>query len=453
MSRRGLAWLLLLLSTVTAASMLFGRLLDGPVEGGGQVERGEAPVRRAPRAALLPAAGDLPPEVASTDALLAGLSSEDRACVDCHRSRQPGLWAQFAVSGHARQGVGCTACHGNDHEEIFRRRGAVPESRCGECHAKETEEFRRSPHHRARTKALVSARLMAQIPAMQRLGCLACHNQGALGPEESEAPEDGRCASCHGGHRFASEDARQPEACGLCHRGPDHPHIEVWEASPHGVAWRASGKDESQAPTCATCHMAGGSHDVSLGIGLGASGSGAVLEGEKPPIPMSIISRGEADAARAHMLVICQRCHTPRVARAALDDADAIKRECDRLVGVGAALLEGLGRDGLIVPDPRERPPHPTAGHALVIGGAMLYEQHSEAERLFFDIAKFAHAITFKAAYHQSADWTHWLGMVRLKEGLEALKAEDRRLRAAAPPAPPAPEPAAEPSKAPTAER
>jgi hydroxylamine dehydrogenase len=383
-----------------------------------------------------PAASPPKPEVVGAAApapqadVLASLDATDRKCIECHRERQPGLVAQFLESKHLGQGVGCAACHGDDHEQIFRVKGYVAESVCGACHAEETEEFRRSPHHKARTKALVSARLMAQIPAMQRIGCLGCHDQGARGPAESELPDDGRCASCHGGHRFASADARKPEACGLCHRGPDHPHIEAWEASPHGVAWRASGGDERQAPTCSTCHMPGGSHDVSVGVGLGAVGSGAVLEGDPLPIPMKVVSKGQVEQAREQMLTTCQRCHTPRVARKALEDADAVKRECDRLVGVGAEILRGLGRDGLIVPDPQERMAHPTAGHALVVGGAMLYEEHSEAERIFFDLAKFAHAITFKAAYHQSPDWTHWLGMARLKAGLEALKAEERRLRA-----------------------
>lgn len=351
------------------------------------------------------------------------------ACVACHRERHPGVVAQHLASRHARQDVGCADCHGDDHERIFREKGRVPASRCGDCHPRETAEFLRSPHADATRQALGAARLTMQIPAMQRRGCLACHSQGLLEPGTTETPDEARCTACHGGHRFSSADARQPESCGLCHRGPDHPHVEAWEASPHGVAWRASHGDERQAPTCSTCHMPGGSHDVGRGITLGTSGSGAVLEGEPAPIPMRTLTREAQAKERAAMLAVCTRCHTERAARGALDDADAIKRECDRLVGLGAELVRRLGTDHLLDPDPGERPPHPTAGHALVLGGAMLFENQSEAERLFFDVAKFAHAITFKAAYHQSPDWTHWLGIARLKSGLEALKAEDRRLR------------------------
>jgi len=62
--------------------------------------------------------------------------------------------------------------------------------------------------------------------------------------------------------------ARQPEVCGKCHMGPDHPQIEIYEESKHGIAFRTRldemklkseswvvGVDYSAAPTCSTCHM------------------------------------------------------------------------------------------------------------------------------------------------------------------------------------------------------
>ena len=49
------------------------------------------------------------------------------------------------------------------------------------------------------------------------------------------------------------------------------------------------------------------------------------------------------------MLRICEGCHTPRLARHALEDADAIKREADRLVGEAVKIMRGLHADGLLV--------------------------------------------------------------------------------------------------------
>ncbi len=344
-----------------------------------------------------------------------------RSCIDCHGERQPGLLVQWNGSAHAAHGVSCEECHGDDHEAIFAANGRVDAAQCQGCHPRETLEFKGSVHGHAGKDALANARLLAQIPAMQRQGCMGCHDLGGA--------RGGRCNSCHGAHRWSTEEARRPESCGLCHRGPDHPHVEAWEASKHGVAFAATG-DERQAPTCVTCHMPQGSHEVSGGITIGRAGSGAVLTGERAPIPMRTISKERAAEEREVMVGRCAQCHTRRMARRALEDADEIKREADRLLGEAVRIVEALHADRLLDPMPEERPAHPTAGHALVLGGPMLYENQSEAERLFFDLAKFAHAITFKGAYHQSPDYTHWLGMARLKAGLEALKAEERRLRA-----------------------
>ena len=80
----------------------------------------------------------------------------------------------------------------------------------------------------------------------------------------------GSCSACHSRHDFSPRRARQPENCGKCHLGPDHPQKEIYEESKHGVAYRdlkdkmnlnshkwVLGKDYSAAPTCATCHMSG----------------------------------------------------------------------------------------------------------------------------------------------------------------------------------------------------
>jgi hydroxylamine dehydrogenase len=342
------------------------------------------------------------------------------SCAECHARRQPGLMAQWNESAHARHEVSCEECHGDDHDAIFNAKGRVPVSTCGRCHPRAAREFLGSAHDRASSDARKNARLLAQIPAMQRRGCMSCHDIGT--------GADGRCNACHGAHRFSAADARRPESCGQCHMGPDHPQLEAFESSRHGVVYRATG-DERQAPTCSTCHMPDGTHDVSGGVTIGRAGSGAVLEGETPPIPMKTITPEEFEKRRAAMLLVCTNCHSPRFARTALEDADAIKRDADRIVREAARIVQGLYDDGLLDPMPEERPAHPTAGHALVLGGPALYEGHSEPERIFFDIAKFAHAITYKGAYHQSPDYTHWLGNARLKEGLEALRAEERRLR------------------------
>ena len=77
----------------------------------------------------------------------------------------------------------------------------------------------------------------------------------------------GSCSACHSRHDFSARRARQPENCGRCHLGPDHPQKEIYEESKHGIAYRDKkdemnldstkwvvGVDYAAAPTCATCH-------------------------------------------------------------------------------------------------------------------------------------------------------------------------------------------------------
>jgi hypothetical protein len=101
---------------------------------------------------------------------------------------------------------------------------------------------------------------------------------GRINPDESK----GSCNACHSRHDFSSSRARQPENCGKCHLGPDHPQKEIYEESKHGIAYYAApkgdekggmnihkqgswvlGKDYNTAPTCTTCHM--GSYKKSNG--------------------------------------------------------------------------------------------------------------------------------------------------------------------------------------------
>jgi hypothetical protein len=150
----------------------------------------------------------------------------------------------------------------------------------------------------------------------------------------------GSCSACHSRHDFSPRRARQPENCGKCHLGPDHPQKEIYEESKHGVAYRdlrhlmkldgeswVLGKDYSQAPTCATCHMSGHTRNggkVSHDPGERISWS------NRPPISLVMDTDAdhkivtEADPEKRRRLInstaaekrqamkdVCLHCHTP----------------------------------------------------------------------------------------------------------------------------------------------
>ncbi len=146
----------------------------------------------------------------------------------------------------------------------------------------------------------------------------------------------GTCNACHSRHTFSKALARQPENCGKCHMGPDHPQIEIYNESKHGIAFRNQqnemnlddpdwivGDDYSAAPTCATCHMsayrtADGVQPVNHDVGLRISWT------LRPPLSVvttshtaTINEQGETeksdvrwDEKRARMQAVCAACHS-----------------------------------------------------------------------------------------------------------------------------------------------
>ena len=350
------------------------------------------------------------------------------SCEGCHQKLDPGMDKQWRASAHFRANVGCADCHGSDHDAVFAAKGKVSAGVCGACHEKEVRDFAESGHAGAELAALSDARFLAQSQAMQEEGCMGCHKVGARFADGSV----GGCNACHPGHEFSAAFAREPEACAVCHGGPDHPVMEAYKTSVHGVLYYYD-RDPEKSPSCATCHMPEGYHGHVPNIGLGAVFTGAVLEEDfVPNLGMRRLTRAEFEANRKKMLGVCAPCHSNRFARESLERADAIKREADALVAASYALIEALYREGVLDPMPEDRPPNPVVGHAFEIGAQQIYENTSEIEQAFFRLFKFYHATTFKAAYHHSPDYTHWEGMAPMKMEMDKIRSEASRLRLAA---------------------
>jgi len=240
------------------------------------------------------------------------VTAANSGCVDCHRKDSPALVMEWEDSRHAKFGVGCVDCHQAAAEDAdgWMHEGArvaalVTPLDCARCHAREYEEFSRSHHAKAgliiNSLDNVLAVKVAGMPdnnADAINGCWQCHGsivklkrdeQGEVvrtGKEHRPVLDAdtwpnsgmgrlnldgsmGSCHACHSRHTFDAKISRSPENCGKCHMGPDHPQIEVYNESKHGIAFYASrdamaldkdgewvlGRDYSAAPTCASCHI------------------------------------------------------------------------------------------------------------------------------------------------------------------------------------------------------
>ena len=217
-----------------------------------------------------------------------------KRCVQCHAKQTPGLVTEWKKSEHFTKNVGCYDCHQSKAGDkgAFRHHGAfihtiVTPRDCGACHQTEVAQQQHSHHAKAGDILNSLDNLMGEViggPAAVNAGCRQCHGSNVkLGADGRPTPQTwpntgigridldgsrGSCSACHTRHRFSVAQARQPQTCGKCHLGPDHPQIEIYRESKHGIAYAAFkdemnlkskswvvGKDYSAAPTCATCHM------------------------------------------------------------------------------------------------------------------------------------------------------------------------------------------------------
>ena len=280
------------------------------------------------------------------------LSKESRACVTCHEKKTPGLVAQWRGSRHAAQGIGCWECHNADAKEpgAFAHEGStvltvVTPGACANCHGDITTEFQHS-HHADASKFIGSLDNVLGEVVEGRLaavnGCWQCHGStvavlknadGSARKSPAGAPvldpstwpntgigrinldgSRGACSACHSRHAFSKAMARQPEVCGKCHLGPDHPQAEIYDESKHGIAYRTQkadmhlnsekwvvGVDYTAAPTCSTCHMSATPHQpVTHDVG-------ARISWTLRPVISKKLENWEGK--RAAMKDICAACH------------------------------------------------------------------------------------------------------------------------------------------------
>jgi len=356
------------------------------------------------------------------------LQAED--CLQCHREKTPGAVRIWEKSAHARAGIGCAACHGNDHGRIDDGEAPVDMAICGTCHEAALKEHRGSRHGMGLHSGWGCTR---NLPQRDKSECRFCHQEGSTRPvtqvecsrflkQSSEMAELGcnrchqvesSCASCHSSHATDLAIVRDPGVCAKCHMGPDHPQWEMWQTSVHGTLRASAGPD--MGPSCQDCHMAKGSHDVSVGLTMTPGGA--------------LYPESELPGRRAAMLSICTECHSERFATDDLVAADAVRIQSQALVKKAEAIIWDLADRGLLDPMPTARPPHPLRGEVLVTDSQMLYEETSHIERLFFKMKKYDLAKTVKGAYHQNPAYTHWYGNAELKMDLIDIEAEATRLR------------------------
>lgn len=370
---------------------------------------------------------------------------ENKACVDCHSKKSPGIVKLHDDSKHAGRGVTCLDCHKpvagqkamtKVHHDVAIVAKATPKN-CARCHAAEVKEFAKSSHAAKSWYAVEGAKgfTTAELatnhlldakgqplnegkanPVYTLIGedaaaasCKVCHAVGKKNLDGSF----GDCTKCHLRHTFDVAQARKPETCAQCHLGPDHPQSEVYNESAHGAYYQANKEKfnmdapaktltvkDFPAPTCATCHMSAlgnvkGTHDVGERLRWNLS-------------PAIAVVRANGNKKQATMNAVCLNCHAQPFVTDAMDKADKVINITNQNVIKGKAILADLRGAGLLG----------TKSFAYPIDFTYFELWHHEGRR------------ARSGAVMGGPDYVNWHGIYEQHKALVELEQEANTLRA-----------------------
>jgi hypothetical protein len=364
------------------------------------------------------------------------LANSDDECVVCHSRTTPGIVEQYGVSTMAIAEVACVDCHevkadypgSVEHEGVY----VLPSpssAMCDRCHTSEVAQYNQSRHGLpayvayAGTEPLTGEQLALyqsideitapdiqrnalyelEGPAITRFACEVCHNVGRPHADESV----GQCQKCHLRHEFSLEQARKPETCNQCHIGPDHPQWEIYQESPHGIAYMTGGDnwnwdaeagtltvEDFPAPTCATCHMSG----------FGASGTTHDVGNRLTWFLFASISSKRPGAASnaIEMQAVCQECHNKNWIEAFYKDAGAAVMAVNDWVEESNEIMAPVKEQGLLTAAAFDEP----------------------IDFTYFDLWHHWGRTAKFGSWMQGPDYTQWHGAYEVLRDLAELKVQ-----------------------------
>ena len=205
------------------------------------------------------------------------------SCVDCHKNITPNIVTDWQLSKHGQAGFDCSVCHGDLHTsatDVAKVQIPTPDT-CAACHEARVKQYKAGKHAFAwaAMKAMPTMHWQPSVLIDEMKGCGGCHKIGVKTEAEIKglrktSPGFGTasCDVCHTRHTFSVEEAKQPQACQTCHMGFDHPQWEMYSSSKHGVRYALKQNKTlpatASAPTCQTCHMQQGNHEVRTAWGF-----------------------------------------------------------------------------------------------------------------------------------------------------------------------------------------
>ena len=398
-------------------------------------------------------------------------------CVECHRKITPNIVSDWQLSRHRQQEIDCVQCHGSLHSSAEDAvKASIPTAQtCAPCHQDRVKQFKAGKHALAwaAMKAMPSFHSQPAPLTEGMKGCGGCHKIGLktdadLKELKKDSPGFGTasCDACHTRHTFSLKEARQPQACQTCHAGFDHPQWEMYSGSKHGVRFLLKQAnilpENTPAPTCQTCHMEGGNHEVRTAWGFLAIRGQAlktpegflafplqmpegenwiadrrtilqalgVLDPEGDGTPRRSVFQA-ADVVRMtqeawrkereKMVETCHRCHSINFVKAELGKGDQMIREADRLMAEAVRVVASLYKDGVLT-----KPKSYTFAFPDLLN---FHDAPTVIENKLFVMFMEHRMRTFQGTFHANPDYALWYGWSELRRDLTEIKALAAEMR------------------------
>lgn len=384
-------------------------------------------------------------------------------CVNCHKETTPNIVSDWQLSKHSQNDIDCSTCHGDGHKDSYdvgKANIPSPET-CAECHEDQVTQFKKGKHAFAwaAMKAMPTSHWLPMAMTEGMKGCGGCHKIGLKSEEDlKKLSEEGvgfgraSCDACHTRHVFSKKEAQQPQSCQTCHMGFDHPQWEMYSSSKHGVRYllKQNGilDEKVAAPTCQTCHMQEGDHEVMTGWGflavrlpmpedeqwaadratiLQALG---VLDPEGNPTgrlevvkaaKVARLTQEEWQAQRDKMLQTCNECHSLNFAAAELKKGDDMIKAVDRLMADAIHIIAGLYKDGII--------PKPDSYAYAFPDLLTFHDAPTPIEQKLFVMFLKHRMRAFQGTFHANPDYALWYGWSEMIRDLAEIKLESEELR------------------------
>jgi hydroxylamine dehydrogenase len=386
-----------------------------------------------------------------------------QVCVECHKTITPNIVSDWQSSRHSQNGVDCSTCHGDGHTnatDVAKVTIPTPDT-CATCHEERVAQFKKGKHATAWAAMTAMPTIHWQPMALieGQKGCGGCHKIGLKSEADiAKLKASGAgfgvasCDACHTRHTFSVAEARQPQACQTCHMGFDHPQWEMYSASKHGV--RALLKqtgvlpEKTAAPTCQTCHMQEGNHEVRTAWGFLAvrlpmpddeqwtadrttilQGLGVLDPQGNPTARLEVVKAADVarltreawQTERDRMIGVCNQCHSVNFAKGELAKGDAIIKDADHLMAEAIRTVAGLYQDGTLKKPDAYAAPFPDL--------LTFHDAPTPVEQKLFVMFLEHRMRTFQGTFHASPDYALWYGWSEMRRDATEIAAMADEMR------------------------